>query len=209
MCRWIAGSPSFGVGPGREAIDIALWERLRELSAPPARNAVYNCYGPTEATVEAVVAPVIAYQSPTIGTANAGSFAYVLDSALRMVPNGVVGELYLSGAQLARGYVGRSAMTATRFVADPLRPGQRMYRTGDLVRRLPHGGYAYVGRGDTQVKIRGYRVEIGESRPHCVASPRCTMRPFRCSVARVVPAWWASLCGNRMRMPIRCGCGSR
>ncbi|BBX97157.1 non-ribosomal peptide synthetase [Mycobacterium lacus] len=147
---------------GGEAIDIALWERLRELSAPPARNAVYNCYGPTEATVEAVVAPVIAYQSPTIGTANAGSFAYVLDSALRMVPNGVVGELYLSGAQLARGYVGRSAMTATRFVADPLRPGQRMYRTGDLVRRLPHGGYAYVGRGDTQVKIRGYRVEIGE-----------------------------------------------
>ena len=53
-------------------------------------------------------------------------------------------------------------MTAARFVADPLRPGQRMYRTGDLVRRLPHGGYAYLGRSDTQVKIRGYRVEIGE-----------------------------------------------
>lgn len=143
---------------GGEAIDTALWEQLRA----PSPTAVYNCYGPTETTVEAVVAPVTAYQKPTIGTANAGAFGYVLDSALRMVPDGVVGELYLSGAQLARGYVGRSAMTAARFVADPLRPGQRMYRTGDLVRRLPHGGYSYVGRCDCQVKIRGYRVEIGE-----------------------------------------------
>jgi mycobactin peptide synthetase MbtF len=143
---------------GGEAIDTALWEQLRALSP----TAVFNCYGPTEVTVEAVVAPVEDYQTPTIGTVNAGTFAYVLDSALRMVPNGVVGELYLSGGQLARGYVGRSAMTASRFVADPLRPGQRVYRTGDVVRRLPHGGYAYLGRGDTQVKIRGYRVEIGE-----------------------------------------------
>jgi mycobactin peptide synthetase MbtF len=143
---------------GGEVIDTALWEQLRALSP----TAVYNCYGPTEMTVEAVVAPVKDYQTPTIGTVNAGTFGYVLDSALRMVPNGVVGELYLSGEQLARGYAGRSAITAARFVADPLRPGQRMYRTGDLVRRLPHGGYAYLGRGDTQVKIRGYRVEIGE-----------------------------------------------
>ncbi|ETZ57341.1 non-ribosomal peptide synthetase [Mycobacterium avium] len=143
---------------GGEAVDTALWEQLRA----PSPTAVYNCYGPTETTVEAVVAPVTEYQKPTIGTANAGTVGYVLDSALRMVPDGVVGELYLSGAQLARGYVGRSAMTAARFVADPLRPGQRMYRTGDLVRRLPHGGYSYVGRCDCQVKIRGYRVEIGE-----------------------------------------------
>ena len=143
---------------GGEAIDTALWEQLRALSP----TAVFNCYGPTEVTVEAVVAPVDEYQTSTIGTVNVGTFGYVLDSALRMVPDGVVGELYLSGEQLARGYVGRSAMTAARFVADPLRPGQRMYRTGDLVRRLPHGGYAYLGRGDTQVKIRGYRIEIGE-----------------------------------------------
>ncbi|MCV7147070.1 non-ribosomal peptide synthetase [Mycobacterium riyadhense] len=143
---------------GGEAIDSVLWEQLRTLSA----TTVYNCYGPTEMTVEAVVAPVTDYPEPTIGTANTGTFGYVLDSALRIVPNGVVGELYLSGAQLARGYVGQSAMTAAHFVADPFRPGQRMYRTGDLVRRLPHGGYAYLGRGDAQVKIRGYRVEIGE-----------------------------------------------
>jgi mycobactin peptide synthetase MbtF len=147
---------------GGEAIDSALWQQLRALSAASVCNAVYNCYGPTETTVEAVVAQVKEYPAPAIGTANAGTFGYVLDSALRMVPNGVVGELYLSGAQLARGYVSQSAMTAARFVADPFRPGQRMYRTGDLVRRLPHGGYAYLGRGDTQVKIRGYRVEIGE-----------------------------------------------
>ncbi len=143
---------------GGEAIDTAQWKHL--LALP--ETAVYNCYGPTEMTVEAVVASVREYQTPTIGTANAGTFCYVLDSNLRMVPNGVVGELYLSGAQLARGYAGRSAMTAARFVADPLRPGHRMYRTGDLVRRLPHGGYAYLGRGDNQVKVRGYRVEIGE-----------------------------------------------
>ncbi|WP_061010580.1 non-ribosomal peptide synthetase [Mycolicibacterium mucogenicum] len=143
---------------GGEAINPTLWEQLRDLSP----TAVYNCYGPTEMTVEAVVAPVDDYQVPTIGSTNAGTFAYVLDSGLRMVPNGVVGELYLSGVQQARGYVGRSALTAARFVADPVRPGQRMYRTGDLVRRLAHGAYSYVGRADTQVKIRGYRVEIAE-----------------------------------------------
>lgn len=143
---------------GGEAIDTALWEQLRALSP----TAVYNCYGPTEMTVEAVVAPVSGHPAPAIGTPNAGTVGYVLDSALRTVPTGVIGELYLSGAQLARGYVALSAMTAARFVADPLRPGQRMYRTGDLVRRLPNGGYVYVGRADSQVKIRGYRVEIGE-----------------------------------------------
>lgn len=143
---------------GGEAIDTALWARLRALSA----TAVYNCYGPTETTVEAVVAPLTQYRTPTIGTANAGTLSYVLDSGLRPVPDGAVGELYLAGAQLARGYVGSSATTARRFVADPLRAGHRMYRTGDLVRRLRHGGYAYLGRADTQVKIRGYRVEVGE-----------------------------------------------
>lgn len=143
---------------GGEAIDAALWKELHALPF----GAVYNCYGPTETTVEAVVATVGDHQAPTIGTANAAGFGYVLDSTLRPVPTGVVGELYLSGPQLARGYVGGAALTADRFVADPFHPGQRMYRTGDLVRRLANRGYAYVGRADTQVKIRGYRVEIGE-----------------------------------------------
>ncbi len=143
---------------GGEAIEAALWKRLSALT----ETAVYNCYGPTETTVEAVVAAVKDYSTPTIGTPNQGMAGYVLDSRLRPVPDGAVGELYLAGAQLARGYAGKPAVTASAFVADPQRPGQRMYRTGDLVRRLPHGGFAYLGRADSQVKIRGYRVEVGE-----------------------------------------------
>jgi mycobactin peptide synthetase MbtF len=176
---------------GGEAIDTALWEQLCTLPASLGRMAVFNCYGPTEMTVEAVVATVKDYQSPAIGTVNAGTFGYALDSALRVVPTGVVGELYLSGGQLARGYAGRSAITAARFVADPLRPGQRMYRTGDLVRRLPHGGYAYVGRGDTQVKIRGYRVEIGEIE----AALRRQPQVYDAAVSVVRRAGGASLVG--------------
>ncbi|MFE1593278.1 amino acid adenylation domain-containing protein [Nocardia sp. NPDC058705] len=143
---------------GGEAIDTALWTRLRALPD----TAVYNCYGPTETTVEAVVAPVATSEIPTIGTANGGMVGYVLDSRLRPVPQGIVGELYLSGMQLARGYLGKPAITADRFVADPTRPGQRMYRTGDLVRRLPGGRFGYLGRADAQVKVRGYRIEVGE-----------------------------------------------
>ncbi|MGS2808624.1 amino acid adenylation domain-containing protein [Nocardia sp. MW-W600-9] len=143
---------------GGEAIDTALWARLRALPG----TAVYNCYGPTETTVEAVVAPVATSEIPTIGTANGGMAGYVLDSRLRPVPPGVVGELYLSGVQLARGYLGKPAITADRFCADPHRPGQRMYRTGDLVRRLPGGRFGYLGRADAQVKVRGYRIEVGE-----------------------------------------------
>ncbi|MGW0328344.1 amino acid adenylation domain-containing protein [Nocardia sp. NPDC003183] len=143
---------------GGEAIDTALWARLRALPA----TAVYNCYGPTETTVEAVVAPVATSEIPTIGTANGGMVGYVLDSRLRPVPQGIVGELYLSGVQLARGYLGKPAITADRFVADPTRPGARMYRTGDLVRRLPGGRFGYLGRADAQVKVRGYRIEVGE-----------------------------------------------
>ncbi|MGX1807184.1 amino acid adenylation domain-containing protein [Nocardia sp. NPDC055321] len=145
---------------GGEAIDAQLWARLRALSA----LAVHNCYGPTETTVEAVVAEVRApgATAPTIGTPTAGMSAYVLDSRLRLAPVGAVGQLYLSGPQLARGYAARPGSTAAAFVADPFRSGHRMYRTGDLVRRLPGGGLDYLGRADEQVKIRGYRIELGE-----------------------------------------------
>ncbi|GAB0106987.1 non-ribosomal peptide synthetase [Nocardia sp. JMUB6875] len=152
---------------GGEAIGPALWERLRSLPA----TAVYNCYGPTETTVEAVVATVNtggmedlsqAGAVPVIGRPVDRMTGRVLDSALRPVPRGVIGELYLSGSQLTRGYVGRAAQTADRFVADPFGSGTRMYRTGDLVRQLPSGEIAYLGRADDQVKIRGYRIEIGD-----------------------------------------------
>jgi mycobactin peptide synthetase MbtF len=123
--------------------------------------AAYNCYGPTESTVESVVATIAEYEEPTIGRPTEPSRAYVLDSWLRSVPDGVPGELYLAGGQLTRGYLGRSAETAARFIADPFVAGERMYRTGDVVRRQ-HEALKFLGRSDAQVKIRGFRVEPGE-----------------------------------------------
>lgn len=149
---------------GGEAIGAPIWEQLRALSG----TAVYNCYGPTETTVEAVVATVNTGRDepgnaqPSIGGPVDRMSAYVFDAMLRPVPRGVVGELYLSGVQVARGYIGKAVITAGRFVADPFRSGARMYRTGDLVRQLPNGDLAYLGRADEQVKIRGYRIEIGD-----------------------------------------------
>ncbi|MDF0529306.1 amino acid adenylation domain-containing protein [Tsukamurella sp. 8F] len=143
---------------GGEAIPAHLWDRLAALPD----TIVHNCYGPTEATVEAVVARVADTAEPRIGRPTAGTAAYVLDARLRPVPRGGAGELYLAGPQVARGYVGRPDLTAGRFVADPHRPGGRMYRTGDVVRVDPGGNIAYLGRSDDQVKIRGYRIELGD-----------------------------------------------
>lgn len=153
---------------GGEAIGAPLWRQLAALSG----TAVHNCYGPTETTVEAVVAAVTDPNGvPVIGAPTTGTAGYVLDSRLRAVPNGVVGELYLAGAQLARGYIGRPGGTAERFVADPYQLGARMYRTGDLVRRSASGELAYLGRADGQVKIRGYRIELGEVETALAALP--------------------------------------
>lgn len=146
---------------GGEAVGIPAW---RQITAECARTrmAAFNCYGPTETTVEAVVAAIDHHGSPSIGYPTAPTSAHILDSWLRPVPDGVAGELYLSGAQLTRGYLNRPGDTAARFVADPSRPGGRMYRTGDVVRRGPDGGLQFLGRSDDQVKIRGFRVEPGE-----------------------------------------------
>lgn len=143
---------------GGEAISAALWKQLQEFDDLD----VYNCYGPTETTVEAVVATVRESPTPTVGQAVDRMTAHVLDSALRPVPRGVPGELYLAGDQVTRGYAAQPGMTAGRFVADPTGAGDRMYRTGDLVRHLPDGKLTFLGRADSQVKIRGYRIEIGE-----------------------------------------------
>ncbi|OBK10185.1 non-ribosomal peptide synthetase, partial [Mycobacterium sp. 1245852.3] len=146
---------------GGEAVGSAAWARIRNTCDTTSMMA-HNCYGPTETTVEAVVATIAEYDEPSIGRPTRHTRGYVLDSALRPVPCGATGELYLGGAQLARGYLGRAPETAARFVADPFAAAERMYRTGDLVRRLPDGSLQYVGRADAQVKIRGHRVEPGE-----------------------------------------------
>ncbi|MEO8816312.1 MAG: amino acid adenylation domain-containing protein, partial [Mycobacterium sp.] len=146
---------------GGEAISPRTWDRLRQVSAVSS-VAVHNCYGPTETTVEAVVAAVADSEVPVIGEPVCGMTAHVLDSALREVPDGVAGELYLAGAQVTRGYLGRPGATAARYVADPFRSGGRMYRSGDLVRRRAQRQLVYLGRADDQVKVRGHRVELAE-----------------------------------------------
>ncbi len=145
---------------GAERLDPALARRWGK-----GRRALFNAYGPTEVTINSVTwhyDPDDAGPLP-IGRPDPHVRAYVLDRGLQPVGTGVTGELYLAGPSLARGYLGRPALTAAAFVADPFGPpGTRMYRTGDLVQWRPDGQIVFLGRVDHQVKIRGFRVELGE-----------------------------------------------
>lgn len=128
----------------------------------PGRR-VFNGYGPTEMTVGATLAgPIIENGEISIGMPWDGNRVHVLDDLLRLTPSGIDGELYLAGTGIARGYLKRPGLTASRFVADPAGPpGARMYRSGDRG-SYAEGEYFFTGRGDDQVKLRGFRVELGE-----------------------------------------------
>ncbi|UGT59956.1 non-ribosomal peptide synthetase [Nocardia asteroides] len=133
-----------------------------------------NHYGPTEAVVcathQVVAGPQGAGIVP-IGVPNRNVHVHLLDAGLRPVPAGVIGEIYLGGAQLARGYLNRAGLAAERFVADPFLAGGRLYRTGDLARRNLAGEIEFVGRADDQVKVRGHRIELGEVQAAIAAHP--------------------------------------
>nr|APD72036.1 non-ribosomal peptide synthetase 2 [Streptomyces sp.] len=156
------------VSLGGEAVGDALWTSLRQ--APGVGG--YNLYGPTEYTINALGADVTDSPTPSVGRPIFNTRAYILGDGLLPAPTGVVGELYLAGTGLARGYAGRPDLTAERFVADLYGgPGERMYRTGDLARWRADGGIDFLGRSDTQLKIRGYRVELSEIENALVAHP--------------------------------------
>ncbi|NMO00985.1 amino acid adenylation domain-containing protein [Gordonia sp. TBRC 11910] len=154
-----------------EALGPQTLVRAREVLR---HTTFHNLYGPTEAAVD-----VTDWTPPgdwtgdvvPIGSPIANTSTYVLDAALRPQVPGAVGELYLAGIQLARGYLRRPALTATRFVANPFVPGERMYATGDVVYRDTDGALVYLGRTDDQVKVRGRRIELGEVAAALAALP--------------------------------------
>ncbi|WP_338843326.1 enterobactin non-ribosomal peptide synthetase EntF [Citrobacter europaeus] len=138
------------------------WEQL-------TRAPLHNLYGPTEAAVDVSWYPACGDELAAV-TGNSVPIGYpvwntglrILDAMMRPVPFGVAGDLYLTGIQLAQGYLGRADLTASRFIADPFNAGERMYRTGDVARWLENGAVEYLGRSDDQLKIRGQRIELGE-----------------------------------------------
>ncbi|MCD9032331.1 amino acid adenylation domain-containing protein [Luteimonas sp. Y-2-2-4F] len=154
-----------------EALDADLRDRFHRT----VRAELHNLYGPTEAAVDVSGWPASADDTSRpvpIGFPVWNTRLYVLDARMRPLPPGVVGDLYLGGVQLARGYLGRDDLTAERFIADPHRPGERIYRTGDLARWRGDGAVEFLGRSDHQVKLRGLRIELGEIEAAIVASGR-------------------------------------
>nr|WP_232370323.1 non-ribosomal peptide synthetase [Xenorhabdus lircayensis] len=143
---------------GGEAATPRLWELLKQ----QPQIDIHNYYGPSEYTIDTLGASIQVSEQPVIGRPVANTDIWLLDSHLQSVPIGAVGELYLSGAGIARGYLHRPGLTATRFIANPFRHGEVMYRSGDLMRWRSDGQLAFIGRVDHQIKVRGFRVELGE-----------------------------------------------
>ncbi|EHD23287.1 MULTISPECIES: amino acid adenylation domain-containing protein [Brenneria] len=163
------GTPKPGfIMIGGEAATPRLWQLMRQQSD----MAIHNYYGPSEYTIDTLGAAIQTAAQPVIGRPVANTDVWLLDHRLQPVPPGVAGELYISGPGIARGYLRRPDLTATRFVANPFRPGEVMYRTGDLMRWRSDGQLAFIGRVDHQIKIRGFRVELGEVENALVALPQ-------------------------------------
>ena len=153
-----AGDRRLRVWSGGEAVDPALARELLPLVAE-----LWNVYGPTETTTLSVVHQVTeAGDTVPIGRPLPGEWVYVVDAYGRLLPSGMVGELWIGGSGVARGYRHRPELTKAAFVPDPYVPGARCYRTGDLARWQPDGRLEFLGRVDHQVKIRGQRIELGE-----------------------------------------------
>ncbi len=146
---------------GGEALDFRRVDTWQHRHGPGVR--LVNMYGITETTVHTTFHPVAVGARSVIGAAIPGLRILLLDDRMRPVPAGVPGEIYVAGVQLARGYLGRPGLTASRFVANPFAPnGSRLYRSGDLATRQADGELVYLGRADDQVKVRGFRIELGE-----------------------------------------------
>jgi amino acid adenylation domain-containing protein len=146
---------------GGEAVPPVLIDRT--LAVFPGLK-IWNLYGPTEATANAIAGEIAPAPSVALGKAISNTSIYLLDAHLQAVPEGVVGELYIGGAGLARGYLNQPDLTAATFIPNPFsnKPGARLYKTGDLARYLQDGNIEFLGRMDHQVKIRGFRVELRE-----------------------------------------------
>ncbi len=165
----LAGGPALSLryvifgGEALEFAQLQRWYARRDDTAP----VLVNMYGITETTVHVSHLPidrdtVTEQPASVIGRGLPGLRVYVLDDRLHPVPPGVIGELYVAGEQVSRGYLGRPALTSARFVPDPFLPESRMYRTGDLGRWNRDGQLEYLGRNDLQVQVKGYRIELGE-----------------------------------------------
>ncbi|WP_197262107.1 non-ribosomal peptide synthetase [Brevibacillus laterosporus] len=151
---------------GGEQLDDALKDKLVRKG-----YKLHNHYGPTETTIEVIAGECEEHTPVALGKPISNTEVYILNKHRQLQPVGVVGELFISGDGLARGYVNRSELTAEKFVENPFVSGKRMYRTGDFARWLPDGTIEYLGRADHQVKVRGHRIETGEIVSQLLKSP--------------------------------------
>ncbi len=144
---------------GGEAVPAQMWRELAAGSAAPC----FNLYGPTECTVDSTACALHSRALPAIGQALAGTNVYLLDQIMEPAPTGAVGEIYIGGLSVGRGYLNNPEATAERFLPDPFKgAGARMYRSGDRARYSGDGMLEFIGRADRQVKVRGFRIELGE-----------------------------------------------